>query len=487
MNKLQKKIWVLALVVLLIMTVIWVSLTSYNQKMQEQYNFVLERYIILNELTGASQTIVTELNNYLVAPTSENLDHITTSKMEIELLKEQVLDLKNVSNELALTNYIHLIDSLIETTDRSVRLHEELNSENSMAIMKEATFISNYISEMTLTLIDIELKTFDPYYRGIITQAEGVSKLGFWVLSLIIFLLLLFTYWFSIRITKPVKKLTEAASELSKGRFDVKIEVDSRDEIAFLGQMFEQMRVNINNLISEIREKAKLEKELQQNKLLLKESQLQQLQSQINPHFLFNTLNTLSKKAYMEGAEETSDLITSVADLLRYNLKHLDKTITLFDEVNVLQAYIEIQNARFTDRLTFHTDIDKSCLQAEIPGLTIQPIVENAVIYAVEPFEQGGQIWFRVKDGGDKVIVEVEDDGPGMSDEIMTQIMEERRDSQKGHSSGIGLSNVVKRLRLFNGYHDVMNIESKSEGGTKVTIFLFKERGGNRTDESFNR
>ncbi|MDT8860708.1 sensor histidine kinase [Alkalihalobacillus sp. MEB130] len=476
MNSLQKKIWVLAIVVLLIMTVIWVSLTYYNQKMQDQYNYVLERYLTLNELTSTSQNMITELNNYLVTPTSDHLELINTSKKKIEILKYDVMGHRNEANELALANYMNLIDSLVEATDRSVRLHEEPSSESSMIILKEATHISNYISEMTLTLIDLELKTFDPFYRGIITQSEGVKKLGFLVLSLIIILLLLFTYWFSIRITKPVKKLTEAASYLSKGRFDVKIEVDSRDEIAFLAQMFEQMRVNINNLISEIRQKAKLEQELQQSKLLLKESQLQRLQSQINPHFLFNTLNTLSKKAYMEGSEETSDLITSVADLLRYNLKHLDKNMTLIDEVNVLRDYMEIQKARFTDRLNFYVEMEETCLQVEIPGLTIQPIVENAVMYAVEPFEQGGVIWFRVKDGGDRVIIEVEDDGPGMSDETITQIMEERRDSQKGQTSGIGLSNVVKRLRLFNGCETVMEIESKVEGGTKVTIYLFKER-----------
>ncbi len=487
MNNLQKKIWILAICVLLIMTVIWVSLTYYNQKMQEQYNYVLERYLYLNELTSTSQNMVTELNNYLVNPTNENLELIATSKRQIEKLKYEVMDLRNVANELVLTNYINLINSLIETIDRSVHLHVEPRSENSLLALKEATHISNYISEMTLRLIDIELKTFDLFYRGIITQSEDVKKLGFWVLSLIILLLLLFTYWFSLRITKPVKKLTEAASQLSQGRFDVKIEVDSRDEIAFLAQMFEHMRININNLFSEIQQKAKLEKELQQSKLLLKESQLQTLQSQINPHFLFNTLNILSKKAYMEGSEETSDLIASVADLLRYNLKHLEKTIMLFNEVKVLHDYIQIQKARYTDRLTFYTEIEESCLDVEIPGLTIQPIVENAVIYAVEPNERGGVISFRVKDGGDRVIVEVEDDGPGMTQETITQIMKEKLHAKKGHGSGIGLSNVIKRLRLFNGCENVMKIESRIGRGTKVIIYLNKERGGSPCNEDTNR
>ncbi|RSK27579.1 HAMP domain-containing protein [Bacillus sp. HMF5848] len=487
MNSIQKKIWGLALIVLLIMAAIWSSLIYYNQKMQDQYNNILERYLIMNEVTITSQQIVTALNNYLLTPTADNYEIITRSREDIQNMKYEVADFINDENEFALTNYVNLIDSLVETTDRSLMFHAEAETESSVKAFIEAEHISNYISDMTLTLIDTELKTYDRFYRAIITQSQELKQLGFGLLLFITILLLLFTYWFSLRITKPVEKLTHAASELSKGQFDLKIEVDSKDEIAFLAKTFDRMRVNINNLISEIQKKAQLEKELQQSKLLLKESQLRSLQSQINPHFLFNTLNTLSKKAYMEGSEETSDLLVSVADLLRYNLKYLDKSMTLFDEVKVLTQYIEIQKARYTDRLTFRTDIDESCLGLEIPGLTLQPIVENAVIYAVEPQVDGGVITFRVKDEGDRVTVEVEDDGPGMTDDTIQQILEEKLATTKGHATGIGLSNVVKRLRLYNGRDDVMKIESKVGKGTKVILYIFKERGVDQDGENTNR
>ncbi|WP_246942827.1 sensor histidine kinase [Bacillus pinisoli] len=487
MNSIQKKILVLALSVLFIMAASWTSLIYYNQKMQNQYNDILERYLVMNEVTSTSQQIVTALNNYIIAPSPESMSIIDQKKQEIERMKEEVVDSKHVENELAMTNYINLIDSLVEMIDRSIFFHSEADTENSNQAFTEATHISNYISEMTLTLIDTEIKTYDRFYRGMIDQSEELKQLGILLLLLISVFLLLFTYWFSRRITKPVAKLTKAASEISKGRFDLEIEVESNDEISFLAKTLERMRVNINNLILEIQQKAQLEKELQQSKLLLKESQLKSLQSQINPHFLFNTLNTLSKKAYMEGSEETSDLLVNVAGLLRYNLKHLDKTMTLFDEVRVLQQYIDIQKARYTDRLTFHSEIDQTCLGIEIPGLTLQPIVENAVIYAVEPEEEGGVISFRIKDEGDRVTIEVEDDGPGMTDEKIKQILEERLDQGEGHSTGIGLSNVVKRLRLFNGRDDVIKIKSREGFGTKVVIHILKERGSNNHDENINR
>ncbi|MET0787331.1 MAG: histidine kinase [Paenisporosarcina sp.] len=487
MNTIQKKIWMLVSVILLIMVTIWLALTYYNQKTQDQYNEILQRYLSMNEVTIASQQVITDLNTYFVTPSLSNLKQINASQVKILEAKNEVYNLINSENEFALTNYINLIDSFIETTNRSLMFHSEEEAEASAKEFTEATRISKYISEMTLTVIDTELKTYDRFYRGIIEQSIEFKKLGIWLLLLITLSLLLLTYWFSRTITRPVHQLTMAANDLSKGRFDLPIKVDSNDEISFLAKTFDQMRININNLISEIQQKAQLEHELQQNKLLLKESQLLGLQSQINPHFLFNTLNTLSKKAYLDGAEETSDLLVSVAGLLRYNLKRLDRSVTLFEEVVVLQQYMEIQKARFTDRLKFHMDIDEASLQLEIPGLTLQPIVENAVIHAIEPEEDGGNIWFRVLDGTERVTIEIEDDGMGMSQEKVQQILEEKLVQNQGHSTGIGFSNVVKRMRLFYGSEDIISIESVEGQGTKVVLKIPKTRRIENNDKAPNR
>jgi sensor histidine kinase YesM len=304
-------------------------------------------------------------------------------------------------------------------------------------------------------------------------------------LLLMTVVLLLATYWFSLSITRPVHQLTKAANELSQGRFNQQIEVKSNDEIAFLARTFDKMRININDLILEIQQKAQLEHELQQSKLLLKESQFRSLQSQINPHFLFNTLNTLSKKAYLDGAEETSDLIVSVAGLLRYNLKRIDRSVTLFEEVVVLNQYMEIQKARFSDRLQFKSDIDESCLHVKIPGLTLQPIIENAVIHAIEPEENGGTISFRIKNDGPRVIIEIEDSGKGMSRVKVEQLLKGNVVPNEGHSTGIGFQNVVKRLYLFYGTEELVTIDSREGQGTKVVIQIPKVKEENDDETSY--
>jgi sensor histidine kinase YesM len=477
MNSIQKKILMQTTVILVIMSVIWLALTFYNHKTQNQYNEILGRYLSMNEAATTSQLVITDLNNYMLTPSVDKLNQLNQSKKKMLRAKMEVYKLKNSENTFILSNYINLIDSLVETTDRIIMFHRLNDNEGSVKEFSEATRISNYISEMSLSLLDTELKTYDRFYRGIIERSGEVIKLGLWLLLLITFLLLLATYWFSLSITRPVLKLTQAANELSKGRFDLQIKVETNDEISFLAKTFDRMRININNLILEIKNKAQLEHELQQSKILLQESQFRSLQSQINPHFLFNTLNTLSKKAYLEGSEETSDLLVSVAGLLRYILKRIDRAVTLQEEVVVLQQYMDIQKARFTERLNLQMDIDESCLFVRIPALTLQPIIENAVIHAIEPKEDGGTIWFRVVDAGECVTIEMEDDGAGMQEHKMKQILAEEEvvSQHDGHSTGIGFSNVVKRLRLFYGYDDVIHIVSSVGNGTKVILKIPKK------------
>jgi len=487
MNRIQYKILALAGIMLFIMTVIWMTLTYYNRQTLEQYNGILQRYLRMNEVTSASQQTIADLNNYLIRPIPEHLGQLERSRDRLRNAKYEVYTLRNDENDFTLTGYMNLIDSLFETVNRSVMFLSEQEIEASNQAFNEATRISRYISDMNLTLIDMDLKTYDEFYRSIIERSEALNRLGLWLLLTMSYLLFLFAYWFSTGITRPVKVLTQAAKELSRGRFDQKIEVTSNDEIAFLAKSFERMRENIINLIEEIQHKAQLEHELQQSRLLLQESRFRSLQSQIQPHFLFNTLDTLSKKAFLEGAEETSDLLASVAGLLRYNLRRLDRSVTLYEEVKVLRQYMHIQLARFADRLTFREEIDESLLYVQIPGLTLQPIVENAVIHAVEPYEDGGTIVFRVADDGDRVRVEIADNGPGIPEEKVRQLLKGHTADTEGHTTGIGVGNVVQRLRLFYGRGDVIDIVSGPNAGTKVVLRIPKVRRDGDDDQRVDR
>lgn len=478
MNTIQKKIFFLTSVIVVIMMGIWIALSIYIRQTHDQYNDILQRYLVLNEVNEDSQNLITDLNHYLYDSTPTNMRAIEERETKLQNMENQIWELGHIENEFELVNYIHLMDSLIATVERSVSLADQEESEAAFQEFSEATRIANYISDTKTSLVETELETYDVVYRGIIARSTEVNRFGVWLILLLTFTLVMFSYLLSRSITRPIIQLTEAANDLSLGDFDKVITVDSNDELSFLAKTFNRMRLNINNLIQEIQKQAELEKELQDNKILLHESQFRSLQSQMNPHFLFNTLNIISKKAYLEGSHETSDMLVNVADLLRYNLKSLDRSVTLREEVAILERYMAIQKARYTDRLVFSKEIDQSLLTVKIPALTLQPLIENAIIHSVETREEGGTVTFRIKDDQDFVKIEIEDDGPGIAVETSDRLLEGTYVSKQGHSTGIGFVNVVKRMQLFYETDNLIQIESTLGSGTLIKLFIPKQRRG---------
>ncbi|MDP5276299.1 sensor histidine kinase [Chengkuizengella axinellae] len=477
MNTIQKKIILLSLFIWVMMLGIWLFMSYHNQKTIEQYNQILQRYLLMNQASHLSENLIANLHQYILDPTDEQLYLYENKKIEMQITKGQLKSLRNADNYMELMDYENMIDSQLELTELVLVSLENERQELAASHLDQATKISDYISEMTLTILNKELKTYNQFYRSIIEQSSNLEKMGFWVLLMTSFLLLLFSYLFTGSITRPILKLTLAFKEISRGKFDRKININSNDEIGFLANVFEHMRNDIKKLIGEMKEKAKIERDLNEHKLLLKESELKSLQSQINPHFLFNTLNTLSKKAYLEEAYETSDLITSVSNLLRYNLRQMGTTVTILEEMKGVQEYLAIQKARFFDRVQYGIDIDGKCFSFEIPSLTIQPFVENAFIHAIEPSEEGGEIHIIIKDQPEHVMICIEDIGKGMSEEQVNAILKGNLSNEyKGHSTGIGTSNVINRLRLHYGVHDVIQISSIPDKGTKITLMLPKRR-----------
>ncbi|OJF94193.1 sensor histidine kinase [Alkalibacterium sp. 20] len=476
MNTIQKKIFSLTSVIVLIMMGIWIALSMYISQTHDQYNAILQRYLVLNEVNEESQDLIMDLNNYLYDPTASNLRAIDERELKIQNMENEIWDLGHSENEFELLNYIHLMDSLMETVERTISLSNQEESEAAIHEFNDATRIATYISDTKTALVETELETYDVVYRGIIARSTALNRFGIWLILLLTATLVIFSYLLSRSITRPIIQLTEAANTLSQGDFNKVVTVHSNDEFNFLARTFNRMRLNINNLIQEIQEQAELEKELKDNKILLQESQFRSLQSQINPHFLFNTLNTISKKAYLEGSEQTSDMLVNVADLLRYNLKSLDRSVTLLEEVTILERYIAIQKARYTERLIFLEDIDSTLLHVQLPALTLQPIIENAIIYSVEPREEGGKILFSVKDAEPYVRIDIEDDGPGMSEEKADKLLKGLLVPKEGHSTGIGFINVVKRMQLFYETDNLIHIESTLGKGTKITLYIPKQR-----------
>lgn len=205
----------------------------------------------------------------------------------------------------------------------------------------------------------------------------------------------------------------------------------------------------------------------------LKEAQLKYLQSQINPHFLFNSLNAGAQLAMMEDAEKTCIFVERMAEFFRYNVKKGSGDAALWEEVEAVENYIYILNVRFAGDIHFTKQVDESVLDSRVPSMILQPIVENAVTHGIRDIEWEGKIHLLIERDGSEICISVKDNGKGISRERISQIRngEVRSEENQGDSTGIGMYNVISRLELYYEKKDLVNIYSAGENqGTEVVV-----------------
>ncbi|NHN34482.1 sensor histidine kinase [Paenibacillus agricola] len=440
---------------------------------QQSYNVMLDRVLLYKEIAGQTQKNLRAMNIYLIDRSDNSRKEYIYQRDELNHLRES-LDAQNTipATELTVRSYCNMIDTFIGQEAGVIQALHNQGSLAYAAFYEEAEQTAAFIQEEGYHLIDLELSFYQPLYRQILIQTEIMNHWGVAIFILNTLISVVFAYWISLGISRPVKQLALMAQQISDGNLQADPpQISSQNEFGILSNAFGRMQNNLKELIE--KEKESLEKDK-----LVKELELEVLQNQMNPHFLFNSLNVLSKLALLEGAEKTSDLIVSMSNLLRYNLRKLDRPATLRDEVEHAKEYFTIQQARFRDRIQFETDIDESALDVFVPMLTLQPILENVFVHGIEGMEEGAKIRLVIACGLDEVKVAISDNGIGMSEKVRVSLLHfdsERlvgQDKEQGQSTGLGTRNVFKRLELFYGEKNLIDIHSEPGRGTTILIRL---------------
>ncbi|GGB60999.1 hypothetical protein GCM10011409_42880 [Lentibacillus populi] len=474
MKTIKGKLLVYFFVFVILFQVTAISIFVSSNKLTNIYNDSFRRFLLLNSISQNSEELYAETHKFVMEADPAKVKNYYTAKSALQNEKDKVASSFYDIDPIEMKNYRNLLESFIHESELTVGFVLRDDIEQYTYHLEETRNASEYIQEATLELIDLELTAYQSFYQDL--QLRNNSFFYFIVFLFIstIMLAIFFALWFSNGITRPINKLSRAAKEVSEGDLvGSPVIIRSIDELKLLGDTFNSMRSNIRELVQEIKDQSELDR-------LLKDMELKHLQSQINPHFLFNTLNTLSKMAYLEDATSTSSLIDSVATLLRHNLGEIDSHVTLKDEVKVVKDYFHIQKTRFSERIQFEMNVDESCLTNQVPRLTLQPLVENAFIHGIEEKEEGGTIVLNISQNSHHVIVMIQDDGVGMSANKIAQVMSlaKQQDAHVGHSTGIGLTNVIRRLQLFYGRSHVVEIHSEINKGTTISLFLPKKQGG---------
>ena len=286
---------------------------------------------------------------------------------------------------------------------------------------------------------------------------------------------------------RPLTNMAETAQLVGQGNFNVKMPpTDAKDELGVVTRAFNTMVENLGLYIA--RTKAGMEKEQQmmERELLmethLKEAQLKYLQSQINPHFLFNSLNAGAQLAMMEDAEKTSIFVEKMADFFRYNVKKGEEDATLEEELEAVDNYIYILNVRFAGDIHFSKKVECDVENVRVPSMILQPVVENAVNHGIRNIDWEGHIELSVERWKDHIEISVRDNGQGMTKEQIEKVLSKKihNSSSEGDSTGIGMNNVISRLELYYEQDGLMEIYSEGEGrGTEVVINIPVERSEN--------
>jgi two-component system sensor histidine kinase YesM len=304
--------------------------------------------------------------------------------------------------------------------------------------------------------------------ESIVSGANQISMLGLGIMLLSLLIALIMIYTLSAILAKRMLRLNKDLNKVAMGDLTVISDISGNDEIGVLSKQFNNMVVSIRGLMDEVTESQQQQVQLQ---LRQREIKLKMMASQINPHFLFNALESIRMQAHMKGEKELATIVSKLGKMIRRSLEVGMRNIPLKTELEMVRCYLEIQSFRYgAERLTFELDVNEAAISTELPPLIIQPLIENAVVHGLENVAEGGFVRLSIRVEAERMKVEVYDNGVGIEEGRMKEISESLHDMDEGEEYRIGLRNVHQRLIMLFGEDSGLQIASSSGEGTRISF-----------------
>lgn len=469
-------------IVISIISLFNLYLNNNNYAIVDQFNATMTNYYRINRMLVYTKDNKQLVTRYLRELRPEDKEKYELQKSAIEGI---LIDLDNQYNSIDAYFDLRAIrnssDVLYQLWDQSI-LEKEQNVESYFNAFYEGERVSGYTESYIENLLYISLGEGNELYNKLEKEATLMRRISIILIVLSGFFAMFIGLLFTNSFINPIKKLAASSMKIASGNLDVTaIPIVSKDEVGILADSFNTMSLSIKEYVHDLQEKVVIEKRLHEEELevihmeqLLKESHFEALQSQINPHFLFNTLNTISRTAMFEEADDTVKLIQALSNLFRYKLRNQSSVITLKEELWIAKEFIYLQKFRFKERLDYEIIADESSLLANVPIFMLQPIIENAIIHGIEPKVEGGKVRIkitrRILDQKEIIVLRITDTGVGMTKERLDMV---RGFSELKHHS-IGISNVYQRFVLL--YPDTGTFRMMSKMGCGTCIEFKFER-----------
>jgi two-component system sensor histidine kinase YesM len=357
---------------------------------------------------------------------------------------------------------VYLFDQHDETLYTSDAMQPKMDADKLLALENGSTqnvngkpyYFSKYVSpEISFTLVSgISMADF-------VKKSQFILKIS--IISGVISVLLsaILIYLLSQRLLRPLKELVYAMRTMREGNFNTRIEPRSNDELGFIADSFNSMASNVNSLINEV----------YLRQISEREAELKALQVQLKPHFLYNTLNGLYWKLYLQNDRDTANLVSSLSDQLKYSLERVSKQTTLQEEMKQIRNYLYIQAAFVENSFDVSIDMDEEVADCLSLRLFLQPIVENVFVHAFRGLDTSKLLKIRAFRLDPFLKIEISDNGCGMEQEVIERIF---ADKPTGERDPLGVKSVIRRIELIYGPPYRLEITSRPCEGTTVHLYL---------------
>lgn len=475
---LKKQLFHLNVVITIGIIIIIVFYLLINQVSKQMYNQTVQMYDDLSEMYVHLEEAHFNMRNYLSTNSEDeknkydqNITEVIalSNALETEVAPEIQWRFDLLHNMLL--SYCESVDAIMESIETSngeyaVNYNEFLN-QYELINQTGSVYYEYLTGQMKLN-------------REAISRNEAYTIIG---LILIASGSLLFMIFYSVRtvrsITNPIFSILNNMKLIRNGEYDLSSISNTSEEMEILCEALEELAHTVKQNVINEREKSELENQLLEKENenlkkdeLLAQSELRLLQNQINPHFLFNSLNMIHKTSLAEDAEQTSVMVQRTSELLRYGLDKTNKTSYLQLELEAIRNYIYIQTLRFDSRIEFKLLVDDDVPNIQLPGMILQPLVENAVKHGFKNVVSDAEVIIRVAYKKPNINISVSDNGDGVETSDLEQLLVGDFEDSR---SKLGLYNVVQRIRMFYGKHADVSINSYPDCGFEIHININME------------
>ncbi|MFZ6028937.1 MAG: histidine kinase [Chloroflexota bacterium] len=464
----RAKILLSLCIVILLMGAINVALMLQMLSYSRQYDAIITNITTANSISGSIKPdIDTEMWRIVAGKTSFDdgkqyeiiqnvVEQMTWMKANTDSHRAQIKLEVALRTMQTLTEYVNQMGTQIANNSTA--------AENEKALEK-IWFASSTVEEVVQDYALYEVRRTEGQYQEM--------RRGFIRWEVVSVILMLCAVAFSVAaawelsrsIYTPIKKLHDVTTTITKNDLQALVNSENVDEITELGMSF-------NIMIGKIRELLDAKVKEQEN---LKKAELRALQAQINPHFLYNTLDTIIWMAEAQKTEQIVEIVGALSSFFRISLSKGKDWITIGEEVERIRSYLTIQKMRYRDIMDYRIEVSDTVAGCTILKLILQPLVENALYHGIKNKRQGGSIFVRARPGNaDEVVLEVEDNGIGFSAEKLAQLRAALADDSGDirMESGFGIGNVNKRIRLYYGKQYGLSVISEYHTGTRVTLII---------------